>query len=168
MAIGNRWNRAPTDRLATPLCGDAPSLVKRFLTSRSFLTVPLIAPELDASDAEWSAFFEGLGESELRRRINTGGWPQTLLALAMKWLDRRDQESERLKLASQAEQIEIARSAKDAAWAAARAAERAATAAEAANRRATIAIVTAVVSIIITITGLLLVHWDAMHPISHG
>jgi hypothetical protein len=86
--------------------------------------------------------------------------------LAIKWLEGKDQESERRREASQAEQIEIARSAKDAAWAAALAAERAATAAEKANIRATIALVIAAISIAATIIGVWVVHRDSTHPAS--
>ena len=91
------------------------------------------------------ANFERIGEAAVRLHVNNGGYNSHVQTIAIEWLEM--QKSERLKHSSKAEQIEIARSAKDAAWAAAKAAERAATAAEKANRRATIALIIAVISI---------------------
>jgi hypothetical protein len=82
---------------------------------------------------------------------------------AIRWLAQKDEESERLRLASQAEQIEIARSAKDAAWTAAEAALRAATAAERANTRATIALIIAAISIAITVASSFVSHVYSAH-----
>lgn len=95
--------------------------------------------------------------------MQNGGWPQSLHLRTVEWLDRRDQDVTVRQEAYQAEQIDIARSAKDAAWASAKAAERAATAAEAANIRATRALIIAVVSAVITVLGLWIGHWDTTH-----
>jgi hypothetical protein len=106
------------------------------------------------------SYLEALGEAQVRRLISNGGLPDTLRPAAIKWLADIDHDSERLKEASQAEQIDIARSAKDAAWAAARAADRAATAAEKANARATIALIIAIISVISTVVGIWLTYQD--------
>lgn len=125
--------------------------------------MPITAPDQNASVQEWDNFFEGHGEPKLRLLMQNGGWPQSLHLKTVEWLARRDQDVSIRQEASQVEQIDIARSSKDAAWASAKAAERAAAAAEAANTRATTALIVAIVSIIITVVGLWLVHWDATH-----
>jgi hypothetical protein len=112
-------------------------------------------------DSEQLARFEEMGEAAVSLIVRTSGFATTNQRLAIKWLAQKDQESERRREASQAEQIDIARSAKDAAWAAARAAERAAKAAEKANIRATIALIIAAISIAVTLIGIWLVHHDA-------
>jgi hypothetical protein len=104
--------------------------------------------------------FERMGQDAVRMHISNAGFNHSVQPLAIKWLAERDQESERLREVSQAEQIDIARSAKDAAWAAARAAERAASAAEKANKRATIALIIAIISIAVTVFGIWLSHRD--------
>jgi hypothetical protein len=105
----------------------------------------------ESDDPVLLARLEELGEVHARILQSSAGFPQTSQRAVIKWLAKKDQESTRIREASQAEQLEIARSAKDAAWVAARAAERAARAAEAANRRATIAIIIAAASAIIAI-----------------
>jgi hypothetical protein len=89
--------------------------------------------------------------------------------LFFEWLKNKDQEAERLRDASQEEQIEIARSASPAAERAAVAAERAsaaaerqAIAAERANARASIALVIAIISIVATAIGIWIVHRDTL------
>jgi hypothetical protein len=113
-----------------------------------------------------------LGEVEVRHRLATNQFSLAYHPSALRWiedLDRAaDEESERRKDASQAEQTEIARSAKDAAWLAARAAERAATAAEKATTRATIALVIAAISIAATVVGIFIVHRDSTFKINIG
>jgi len=64
------------------------------------------------------------------------------------------------RLVASAEQLEIARPAKDAA----RAAARAATAARRANIKATIALVIATISIVTTIIGIWIIHHDLTRP----
>lgn len=81
--------------------------------------------------------FERLGAAQVRANIVTKVYLGADEALARAWLERRNE-------ASCAEQLEIARSAKDAAWAAARAAQTA-------NSKATMAIVIAIISVVITI-----------------
>lgn len=112
-------------------------------------------------DANILAHLKKMGEKQVRLLLSNGSMPLPFHPVALKWLADTDQELERLRETSKAEQIEIARSAKDAAWTAARAAERAATAAEKANIRATIALVIAAISIAATIIGIWLVHLDA-------
>lgn len=100
---------------------------------------------------EWRARFEQLGPEQVRTMMQSGGILQHQYAFALEWLAEKDQDFARQKEASKSEQVEIARSAKDAAWAAARAAERAAIAAENANKRATIALIIAAISIAVTL-----------------
>jgi hypothetical protein len=121
-----------------------------------------------SDDSEQLSLFESMGAHEVRGLVQAHRLNAINERLAIKWLAEKDQESARLSEASQVEQIDIARSAKEAAWAAARAAERAATAAERAataaekaNTRATIALIIAIVSIIATIVGMWIVHRDS-------
>jgi hypothetical protein len=117
------------------------------------------------------------------------GLPPGTLLECPSW---KDQEARTRNDASQSEQTEIAREAKNAAVLAAsaakeaaaaadrqavavdrqadaadrkaEAAERAAAAAETANRRATIALAIAIISIIATVVGIIVTHKDAVHP----
>jgi len=82
------------------------------------------------------AQLDGLLEDEIRARLATGIWGDEKRRLVQLYLD--DKALQRAK-AVQAEQTEIARSAKDAAWAAV-------DAAKSANRRATVAIAIAIIS----------------------
>src|SRR5437588_1874342 len=74
-----------------------------------------------------------LGAAEIRGRLATKVYLRAEAALATAWLERRSK-------ASSSEQLDIARSAKDAAWAA-----------DTANSKATIAIVIAAISLIVAI-----------------
>lgn len=107
----------------------------------------------DAEDAAsaTNAWLENLGEAQVRLLLTNGGIPQGHHTRAIEWLAQKDRDSKQKIAAAQADQTEISRSAKDAAWAAAGAAERSATAAERANRRATIAIVVAAMSALATV-----------------
>jgi hypothetical protein len=96
-----------------------------------------------------------MGAAKVRHLLSSGGLPTYLIAEAATWLGHFDDEERLRSEVSQSEQINIARSAKDAAWAAATAAERAATAAERANIRATIALVIAAISVAIAIIPML-------------
>jgi hypothetical protein len=107
--------------------------------------------------------FLRMGVDQVRILVNTGGLPTVMLNDARIWVAQHDEEERLRREFSQVEHVAIARSAKDAAWAAARAAERAATAAEAANKRATIAIIVAAISIAITVMSISMVHQDATH-----
>lgn len=117
-----------------------------------------MAPDKFTREEFW-AELEEAGEEEVRARVNTGRYTSgnKKRELAQQWLDKKVHEraelSERRKEASQSEQIEIARSAKDAAWSAAEAARSAAAEAReqsrmarAANIRATIALIIATIS----------------------
>jgi uncharacterized membrane protein len=92
-------------------------------------------------DREQLARFEEMGEEAVRIHVHTFSFNTAHQRLAIKWLAQKDQELERRRDASQAEQIDISRSAKDAAWEAARAANKA-------NTIATIAVVMAIIAII--------------------
>jgi|HubBroStandDraft_6_1064221.scaffolds.fasta_scaffold1949551_1 hypothetical protein len=94
-------------------------------------------------DSKQLADFERMGEAAVRTDINNDCFPHSVRALAIKWLAQKDQELERRRDTSQAEQIDIARSAKDAALEAARAANKA-------NTIATIAVAMAIIAIIIS------------------
>lgn len=112
------------------------------------------------------ATMEEMGANQVRLRISSGLWPSHLMGAASRWLNEKDQEQERRNAASQSEQIEIARSARDAAFLASAAAERAATAAErqaaaaekANRRRATIALIMAAISIIVAVISIVKTH----------
>jgi hypothetical protein len=121
------------------------------------------------------ARLENLGADQVRLLVSTGGLPSGWNVRIVEWLAVKAQEERRLSTASQAEQIEIARAASNAAKRAAIAAERASTAAERqavtaerANTRATIALVIAIISIIATIISMALVHFDSIQQMSHA
>jgi hypothetical protein len=125
-----------------------------------------------STEPDISEHLESIGVPQVRLMLETDGLPSGLLrhqSSIIEWLASKDQEAERLREASQSEQIEIARSASRAAERAAIAAERAsaaaerqATAAERANTRASIALVIATISIIATAIGIWVVHRDAI------
>lgn len=120
------------------------------------------------------ARLESLGPKAVRDMLASGSFPTGWNVRIGEWLSIKDQEERRKSDASQVEQIEIARSASNAAERAAVAAERAsaaaerqATAAERANTRATIALVIAIISIIATIIGIAITHLDVARQIAH-
>ena len=84
-----------------------------------------------------------MGEEKVRRAIAQGGGTPEWIAFAKEWLAQFDHER---KLSSQAESLEIATSAKDAAWEAARAAKNA-------NTIATLALAVAVIAIAVSIVS---------------
>ena len=86
---------------------------------------------------------EERGEEWVREGVAQCRWGERNLPFVQLWLERR--ESARND-ASNAEQIDIARSAKDAAWEAARAAK-------SANTIATLALIAAVIAIAVSILG---------------
>jgi hypothetical protein len=101
------------------------------------------------TDQHTADFFRDLseqGEEAVRAKLAAGIYAGKRIGLAEEWLRQRDQERSDF---SQSEQITIARSAKDAAWAAARAAERAARHASMANKIAIAAAVIATISAVI-------------------
>jgi hypothetical protein len=106
---------------------------------------------------QFFAELEALGEPKVGEFVAAGRWGKVgpRFELAKEWLR---QKAELRRTASESEQTEIARSAKDAAWAAAEAAKEAAVAAreaareaKAANTRTTIMLAITVISIIVTI-----------------
>ena len=91
-----------------------------------------------------------MGEESVRRAIAQGGGAPEWIAFAKEWLAQFDHER---KLTSQADSLEIATSAKDAAWVAADAARAAAREAKTANTIATLALVAAVIAIAVSIVS---------------
>ena len=91
-----------------------------------------------------------MGEDAVRRTIAQGGGTPQWIAFAKEWLAQFDHER---NVASQADSLAVATSAKDAAWAAAEAAREAAAAAKTANTIATLALAAAVIAIAISIVS---------------
>lgn len=121
------------------------------------------------------ARLQQLGPSQIRTLMTSGNLPSGWnVGFVTEWLTAQEQEERRLSALSQAEQIEIARAASNAAERAAAAAERAsvaaerqAVAAERANTRATIALAIAIVSIVATVIGMVIVHLDTVRQTVH-
>jgi septal ring factor EnvC (AmiA/AmiB activator) len=118
---------------------------------------------------------EQLGPNQVRLLVSNGGLPTSWNVRIAEWLAIKDQEERRLIASSQSEQMDIARAASAAAERAAAAAERAsvaaerkAVAAERANTRATIALAIAIISIIATVTGMIVVHFDTIRQLDSG
>jgi len=114
------------------------------------------------SDDPIEKWLEDSGEAQVRLMMHTGSMPVPYNARAIEWLSKKDHENQRLSEASQAEQIDIARSAKDAAWVAADAAREAAREAKkanqlaaSANRIAALALIAAAIAIVVSVMGLL-------------
>jgi len=93
------------------------------------------------------ARLEKLGEARVRLQIKGVGFSLPFQISALEWLAERDDEARKRNEYSQSEQIDIARSAKDAAWEAARAARTA-------NKIATAALIAAVIAIAVSIISL--------------
>jgi hypothetical protein len=91
-----------------------------------------------------------MGEEKVRRQVSQGGGTPEWIAFAKEWLEGLDHER---NVASQVESLEIARSAKDAAWGAAEAAHDAAGEAKTANTIAVVALTVAVIAIAVSILG---------------
>lgn len=87
---------------------------------------------------EW----EAEGEESVRTKYKLGNFAGDKKALVELWLEGKDQAR---REASQSESLDIARSAKDAAWVAAEAAREASRAASSANRLAKIALSVAII-----------------------
>lgn len=101
--------------------------------------------------AQVIARWEAQGATQIRLLLQSGKIASQWIPLASEWLAGKEAELERIRAAAEGKQIEIAVSAKDAAWTAAKAAEVQAREARRANTRATIALVIATVSLIATI-----------------
>ena len=115
-----------------------------------------MAPEKFTAE-HFYATLEELGEAKVRERLATGAWGKLgpKVELANVWVDEKDRAR---ASASESEQIEIARSAKEAAWVAAEAARESAIEAseasrfaKAANIRTTIMLIITAISVIATI-----------------
>ncbi len=96
---------------------------------------------------ELRAQFERIGEEQVRLNLNNHRYNERATAIAIEWLAPREEESRRRISALQAEQVEIARSAKDAAWVSAQAAK-------GANLRSTVAIIVALIALGVSVFGL--------------
>jgi hypothetical protein len=92
-----------------------------------------------------------MGEEKVRLHVSQGGGTPEWLAFAKEWLAGLDHER---NVASQSESLEIAKSAKDAAWMAADAARDAAREAKTANIIATVALIAAVIAIAVSILAI--------------
>lgn len=94
---------------------------------------------------------EQAGEKQVRNALQRGGYIGETASIAREWLE--NQRTQRMD-DSQAEQLETAKSAKDAAWAAADAARDAAREAKTANMIATLALAAAVIAIAVSMVAL--------------
>jgi phage terminase Nu1 subunit (DNA packaging protein) len=110
-------------------------------------------------EREWTAQLEGMGVQLARSELERGKIPPHWVHLTATWLSSKDKEAEAQRDASNAEQMEIARRASEAAARAATAAELQAIEARRANKRATIALVIATISIIATTVGTAVSIW---------
>ena len=103
--------------------------------------------------------FEMMGVDQVRLKYGgapPSGSPPVIVQLygwAAEWLAPFEREARLAKEASQAESLEIAKSAKDAAWVAAEAAREAAREAKSANMIATLALIAAVIAIAVSIVS---------------
>jgi hypothetical protein len=94
-----------------------------------------------------------LGEAKVRDNLAKGLFTSEWRPHAERWLAKFDHER---RESSQAESLEIAKSAKDAAWVAAEAARDAAREASKANTIATLALIAAVIAIAVSIVAVFL------------
>lgn len=101
--------------------------------------------------------FEEAGEEVVRRNLALGHYGEVNGKRAKAWLSRidrqRDSERELLRVDQANEQLEIARSAKDAAWKSAQASENAAAEAQKANLIATVAMIVSVIAIAVAVVS---------------
>ena len=112
--------------------------------------------------------WEELGPDVVRTMLNTGGIVQALNVGTIEWLAEKDREALAKGTAEQQEQLDVAKSSRDAAWASAGAAKRSADAAEGANRRATIALVVAGLSMMVAVCAIYVAHRDIGRSDSSG
>jgi hypothetical protein len=104
-------------------------------------------------ERQFIAELEAMGKTLVKSNLDRGKFQPAVVYTASKWLAEKEREEERQREAAQSEQTELMRRASVAA-------ERQALAAERANLRATIALVIAITSMITTIIGILVTHWD--------
>jgi hypothetical protein len=104
------------------------------------------------SEHEIRRDLEAAGEEKVRNAYNRGAYSQSgeLESFVRSWLENKKAGRDD---AAQTEQLAIARSAADAAWAAAEAAREAAREAKTANRIATLALIAAVIAIAVAIVS---------------
>ncbi|WP_424363575.1 hypothetical protein [Methylocystis parvus] len=128
---------------------------------------------MEEGDEKLFKQFERWGELKVRADVAIKKYPEHAHTSALRWLRGIDEARERAAADIAAEQLEIARSAKDAAWAAAKEAERAssaaerassaaerqAAAAERADTKALIAIIIAIVSAATAIASIIVPHY---------
>ena len=105
--------------------------------------------------------FEKLGEEKVRQNLATHVYGEDNTKLAREWLSHKAQqkseEAQRRSEASSAEEVSIARSAKDAAWESAEAAKMSAKEAMRANTRASLSIVVSAVAAFAAIAAVVIV-----------
>jgi hypothetical protein len=115
---------------------------------------------VDYNDPEFKkqirAQLDEKGEPQVRILMQSGGLPTHLNPIALEWLKEKNQETERLSAASQAEMG-------SAALRAATAAERAAEAAESQARTARHALITAIAATVIAAIALIVSIATALH-----
>ena len=97
---------------------------------------------------------ERMGVEEVRLTLAAGAWPSNKRYWAIRWLAKKDHDDALLRDSSQAEQIALARSANDAAWAAADAAREANMHATKANIIAAAALAAAIIAIIVSLIAI--------------
>ena len=112
-----------------------------------------------------------LGVNEVRLRLEAGRtYGEQRSPYVREWLRQQDRvlsdEEARKNDASRAEELSIAREAKEAAWVSARASERAASAAEVANKKATTAQIIAAISAIIAAAALVISLLAYLYPVN--
>jgi hypothetical protein len=117
-----------------------------------------------ANDRKLAMFakYDSMGEDHVRLMVQTplradaNADARAVRGFAVEWLAQFDQQSRLRSESSQAESLETAKSAKDAAWEAATAAREAAREAKTANIIATLALIAAAIAIAISVIGLFL------------
>jgi hypothetical protein len=126
----------------------------------------------DDGDERYFAHLDSMGAEQVRLLMSSGGLSPATYPATLRWLKLKDDEAQRVRDLSQAEQADTSRLASSAAVRAAAAAERAASAAERqaaeaqhANTIAKAALTIAIISIITTIIGIWVVHRD-VPPVS--
>jgi phage terminase Nu1 subunit (DNA packaging protein) len=119
-------------------------------------------------EREYLAELERMGVSLVRSDLEQGKIPPHWLNLTATWLSTKDREAEARRAASSVEQMELMRTATEAAERASAAAERSAAAAEKqasaserANTRSTIAIIIAIISAVAAAFNIWMAYLDA-------
>ena len=108
--------------------------------------MPTYIPAYDASDEEWNAFFDPLGELVVAAKISRDEFPSWVVGPAIRWLEHKRREEASFSRDTTSQQA-------SAATRAALAAERSATAAETANTKAMAALILAAAALSVSIIG---------------